>query len=414
MFALALLPHQTVLHYLLPVQIFGKNLWLVVPLGIALSVMTYLVFTEGARFSRNYLLLITLLWTGGLWVGLGWHYISSTDVFVNTRPLLIFPLALLAATVVTKDNDLRRWLMLTFVAQGVLQAVVGLMHIHVFPNVVTGTFAHLQGVTFFLSDEWWLYTSREAGTLGNPSAYAEMICLGAFAICFFFAGDGRQVLGRETIFICIGMWFLFFLATLASLSRVGAVFVSLPFCILMFDQLLRAHWGYRRWLLGGSVVLLSTIGLLVAIKFPELLARFQSQWMYPRAQTAYLLLNALTEDARYFMAGLPSELLLSLRTPEGYGFGDNSFLRLAAATGIPIFSFWVALNAYILTKGRLFRLSFSSLNWLRTAFLIYLLVLLYLGDVLFNDGWILMCALLLNSYIEKPSDISNFGFISRK
>jgi hypothetical protein len=405
----ALLPHQSLFHYFFPMEIFGKNFWLILPLSISLLATTCLVLRDGTSVSHRILLLIALLWVSGVWVGLGWLYISTTEVFINTRPLLIIPTTLLAAGIISKDSELRRLLLIMLITQGVFQAVFGLLHIYVFPQVVTGTFAHYRGMAFFVSDEWWKFTSREAGTLGNPSAYAEMICLGAFASCFFFTGDKSTVLTREKFFLCLGLWLLFLLAILPSLSRVGAVFVSLPFCIFFFEQLLRAHWVSRRWLLGGIVVLIIGLGLLVAINFPNLLHRFQREGMYPRTQINYMLLSTLTENLKYFMHGLPLELFKSLRTPEGFGFGDNSYLRLAASTGVPIFILWVALNVYILRIDRLQWWSFLSRDWLRAALLVYILVVLFLGDVLFNDGWILMSALLINLTIGKPAELLNIS-----
>ncbi len=394
---LVLLPHQAFLHSLFALEILGKNFWLVFFLGLSLLSMVMVVVLSGGVRERRALLVAALLWALGGWSGLYWPEANIVEVVVNTRPLFMLPLALLAGRVAAGDACFQQRLLLLIIAQGVLQSVVGLLHISLFPQVVTGTFAHLRGLAFFVSDEWPLYTSREAGTLGNPSAYAEIIVLGAFASCYFLTGRKYRLSMPNDWVQFLAVWLLLMVAVVPSLSRVSLVFVSLPFLVV-----LQMHLGCNsptdRRLLLVLVCLVSVVVLLMLwLQYPQFITRFRAEGMYGRTQKNALMTWSLVADASYFIYGLPAELIRSLRTPEGMQFGDNSFLRLAAASGVPVFCAWCLLIARITGWGRMHDIGFvlkSRLNW---CLLVYLLLLLYLGDVLFNDGWLLMIALLLAS-----------------
>jgi hypothetical protein len=198
---------------------------------------------------------------------------------------------------------------------------------------------------------------------------------------------------------------LFVAAVIPSLSRVALVFVSVPFLVLLLDRLGNTELAVRTRLLVAAIVVLFAIVLVVTLQYPQLLDRFRVEGMYGRTQKNALLAWNLTSDLGYFFCGLPAELLKSLRTPEGIGFGDNSYLRLAAATGVPLFCVWVALLTRIWQRCRQVSMSLASSLWLRVALLGYVLVLLYLGDVLFNDGWILMGIMLLASSMIKVARV---------
>jgi hypothetical protein len=194
-------------------------------------------------------------------------------------------------------------------------------------------------------------------------------------------------------------------AVIPSRSRVALVFVSVPFLVLLLDRLGNAELAVRRQLLVAASIVLFAIVLVVTLQYPQLLDRFRVEGMYGRTQNNALLVWTLTSDLEYFFYGLPSELLKSLRTSEGLGFGDNSYLRLAAATGVPLFCAWVVLLTRIWQSGRQVSMNLASSIWLRVALLGYVLVLLYLGDVLFNDGWILMGIMLLASRMTKVARV---------
>lgn len=392
---LALLPHQALLHSLFKLTLFGKNLWLILPLGIALAGMVVVVIRAGGALARNLLLVCAMLWIAGIWAGLYWPAAGVAEVVVNTRPLFLFPVALLAGLAASRDARFQRRFLYMVLLQGVVQALVGLLHIHVFPQVVTGTGAYVRGLVYFVTEEWQLFTGREAGTLGNPSAYAEMISVGAFAACYFLALQTRRPLTLQALGWCLGLWLLLVTAVIPSLSRVAMVYVSIPFLVLLAGQMAGAKQETRRLLLILASAVLGAIMLVVLLRYPQLLDRFRLEGMYGRTQKNALLVDALCSGWAYFFFGVPADLLRSLRSPEGMGFGDNSYLRLAGAAGVPLLCAWLALNLRIGLLGGMGRMAHPTWRWLHMALLSYLLVLLYLGDVLFNDGWLLMCVMLL-------------------
>lgn len=391
---LLVLPHQAMLHTLMPADLAGKNLWLILPLALALMGMVAVVLRAGKPAADGQLLVAALLWVAGIWCGLYWPVGSVAEVFVNTRPLFMMSLALMAGAAISRDHRLTRWFLWLLVAQGLAQAIIGIVHVHLFPQVVTGTFAYLRGVVFFVTDECRLFTSREAGTLGNPSAYAEMIGLGAFACCYYVGRPGRFLHAARHWFLFWGLWLVFIMAVMPSLSRLALVFVSAPFLLVVAGFASERRIRRRQLLLLG-VAMPMLLACVVLIQYPQLLDRFRIEGMYGRMQKNESLFSTLTSDLAYFSYGLPADLVRSLRTPEGMGFGDNSFLRLAAATGVPVFCGWIAWLAAGWLRIQREQQVVDPLRLQRLALLAYLVALLYLGDVLFNDGWILMAGMLL-------------------
>lgn len=405
---LGFLPHQAMLHMLLPADLLGKNLWLIIPLATSSGMLALVLMLSGEDALKFNLVCAMLVWFSALWIGLHWDQARVSEVLINSRALLLLPLAVLGGRAFFSVPWFAKGLLLLVVAQGAFQAIFGLAHIHLFPEVVTGTFAYLQGVPWFVTQEWRLFTSREAGTLGNPSAYAEMISLGAFALCIYIARYRPSGPKWIAVSIVLGSWVVFLLAVIPSLSRLSVVFVSLPYLtLLVFAVRLNGIKG-RYSLVIAFVLILFSIALLIIAKYPQLLDRFRTEGMFGRTQKNSALIVALTSNLEQWTFGLPSQFLIDLRTPDGAGFGDNSYLRLAAACGFPITVAWMMLM--IRLGGDVSRsVSVSGPDkWLHVVLLAYVLTLLFLGDVLFNDGWMLMANYGFNiSLIDLLTSVGN-------
>ncbi len=392
---LGFLPHQAMLHMLFPVDLLGKNLWLIIPLVMASGVLAVALMIRGERALKFNFSCAMLVWIAGVWGGLYWDQARIAEVLINSRPLLLLPLAVLGGRSLSSIPGFAKGLLLLVVAQGAFQAIIGLVHIHFFPEVVTGTFAYLRGVPWFVTEEWRLFTSRESGTLGNPSAYAEMIGLAAFAVCLYLARYRRNGPKWFVVAIALGSWVLFVSAVIPSLSRVVVVFVSAPYLALMACMLHTNGMKGTRPLMIAVAAILCLMATLAMIKYPQLLERFRTEGMFGRTQKNAMLLGVLTFSPEWWGFGIPSQLVADLRTPEGTWFGDNSYLRLAAACGFPITIVWMMLMVWI--GGSVSRsISASSAEkWLYVVLHAYVLILLFLGDVLFNDGWMMLAILLM-------------------
>jgi hypothetical protein len=400
------MPHQAQLYHWTSLEIVGKNAWLLIPTATVIATQMGLLLRARWREHHTWFVMASFLWLAAQWAGLQWPEAHWGQVLINTRPLLMVPLALMAGLVISADWTMVRLFLVVFLVQGLLQGVIGLLHVYVFPEFVTGTFAHMRGVNYFVTEDWLRYTSRESGTLGNPSAYAEMIVLGAFAGCRLLAIDGMVRSSRGFWVVSLGLCLLMTLAILPSLSRASTVFVLVPFMMILMGKLSCDVKGrYSAVLLGALIVL---IVLFVLTSYPQLFQRFTIEGMYGRTQKNTMLFDALTEDSRVFFFGLPVFQVLTLRTPEGMGFGDNSYLRLAAACGWPLFLAWILLLAQIWHSAPRNVGESLTASGLRVTFFIYLLAQLYLGDVLFNDGWMLMAVMLLGVYLQ-PSASSPPG-----
>ncbi len=392
---LGFLPHQAMLHMLLPADLLGKNLWLIIPLATSSGVLALVLMFRGEDALKFRWGCAMLVWLAAVWIGLHWDQARISEVLINSRPLLLLPLAVLGGRAFASIPSFARGLLLLVVAQGAFQAIFGLAHIHLFPQVVTGTFAYFQGVPWFVTQEWRLFTSRESGTLGNPSAYAEMIGLAAFAMCIYLARYRQTGPKWFVIATALGSWVLFVAAVIPSLSRVVVVFVSVPYLFLLTCMVHKNGMKDKRPLMIVVAAILCLMAALAMIKYPQLLERFRTEGMFGRTQKNAMLLGVLTFTPEWWIFGIPSQLLADLRTPEGTWFGDNSYLRLAAACGFPVMIGWMMLMVRL--GGDVSRAvsASSAEKWLYMVLLAYVLTLLFLGDVLFNDGWMLLATLLM-------------------
>ncbi len=389
------LPHQAMLHMLFPADLLGKNLWLIIPLVMSSGALAVVLMLRGEDALKVKFTCAVLIWIAAVWAGLHWDQAGIAEVLINSRPLLLLSLAVIGGWAFSGISGFAKGLLLIAIAQGAFQALFGLAHVHFFPEVVTGTFAYYRNVPWFVTEEWRLFTSRESGTLGNSSAYAEMIGLAAFAMCIYLARYRQN--GPKSLFVALalGSWILFVAAVIPSLSRVVVVFVSMPYLTLLVCMVQKKGIKGTRLLAIAVALILCLMAALAMIKYPQLLERFKTEGMFGRTQKNAMLLGALTFSPEWWVFGIPSQLLADLRTPEGAGFGDNSYLRLAAACGFPVTIAWMMLMVRL--GGDISRAVPASRaeRALYLALLIYILTLLFLGDVLFNDGWILLATLLM-------------------
>jgi hypothetical protein len=391
-----LLPHQAVLHYFFPAEIIGKNIWLILPLICALCGFLAVILFSLEDWSRRYMIASILIWCTGVLSAMHWPQANLAEILINTRPLFFLPLVLIASIILTRYIGLHRFILYVISAQALLQAVIGLLHVHFFPQFVTGTFAHLRGVAYFTVEDWGPYTSREAGTMGNPSAYAQIIVLGAFATAQLFVSkwQQRQSSSNDWWLIC-GVSLILYVAAIPSLNRLSLLFLAAPPLILLLGHLLRSGVRLNKGILAIAGLAILIILTFVFISYSQLWDRFFLEGLAPRTQKNELIFSVLTSNFNFLMYGVPAELVRSLRTPEGWGVGDNCFLQLAAAAGIPIFCAWLFLIVRIMQRIFHEQINGATSAMLWWALLCYATLLLYLDGSLFNDGWVMSVGILL-------------------
>lgn len=385
------MPHIMLFHHFLPLRIIGKSLWLSSFLISMFLCAMYALFKSKKQndiilsFSSFFLLLVVMLIRSEV------YDVDIVGEIIYARSLLFIPLMLIAALYYTKDRRVMNIVIGVIITTGLIQALIGFVHIYIFPEIVTGTYAGYQKTLFLVdSINGRKFLSRESGTMGNPAQYADLICLG---ICLFaWARPKIKSFPNSANFIFhILFYVIMLLGIIPSLCRLPIVF-SVLFIISSFVRLedlsLRKLKEFRMIKIKGikslsilGLAFISIVAFYIYLKFPQLIQRF-SIGNYGRTQKNEVLFEFLTSEWKPFFIGMPSDLKLSLRTPEGFGFGDNSYLTLFAAFGFFALLGW-AINLILYIKSEL------SFNYapLKLFFIVYIFINYSIGDTILADGW---------------------------
>lgn len=397
-----LMPHILVLHSALPLKIFEKSLWL----GIFLI---FILFCSGialVKLKESKL----FLWTSLSALMQIFISIIRSDVYelniigelVNSRALVTIPLMLVAAIYYLKDRRVATILIWGIILTGFSQAVIGIMHKYIFPEIVTGTFASYEGKLFYVdSIRGRAFYSRESGTFGNPSQYADMICLSA---CLFawMKPKFKNISNIVNLLFQLSFYVVLLAGLLPSLCRLPIVFTLIFFLLFFVEAGLVAN--FKKLIIPGILLIFALVAF-VFYQYPQLVQRFLSIGAYGRFQKNELLFNYLTSNLQYFLIGITQEVKTSLRTLENLGFGDNSYLQLFASIGFPVLVTWgILLITFLRSEFKI------DLSILKMTFLFFVVVNFYIGDTVYADGWsmflFLSLVLFFTNHDHKISPVS--------
>jgi hypothetical protein len=398
-----LMPNITLLHGALPITLFGKSLWLGLFTGtILLLALFSLVKEKSLPFCLYFLFSLALYLTSSF---LRAEFFSTTIIpeLTNTRFLFLIPLMIISSSFFLKDKRIYNLSILAMILAGIFQATVGLLHHFVFPEIVTGTFAHIQGKFFYIdSVQGARYLSRETGTLSNPSYYSDIICLSIILLNWIkiknshFLGDFQLLLIKM-----LTLSFLFF-GLLISLNRLPILFSAL-FTILSIVRF-RLPGKIKTTAPLVFIFLGLTISYFTYQKFPLLVQRYKTEGIGNRAQKNELGLQTISSSFKIFNLGIPLDLKKSLRTIENSGYGDNSYLTGLLATGSTTFFIWVLLNLTFISSVKVI-----NFDLFKAILIFFFLFNYFIGDTIYADGW--NFSVIITSFVilfsnKKEADLS--------
>lgn len=391
------MPHILLLNAALPIKIMEKSLWLALFIVLILIFSGYaLIQLNNNRYFKNIFYSLVMLISISV-IRSDVYGLNVIIELVGSRAFITIPLMVLASIYYLRDPRVAKILVWGIIATGFTQAFVGVLHKYVFPEIVTGTFASYKGKLFYVdSMRGRAFYSRESGTFGNPSQYADMICLSA---CLFawLKPKIKSVPKILNYLFYVSFFGVLLLGLMPSLCRLPIVFTLFFFFLLFFEYKIREN--FKLVLLVGFVgaALFCTY---IYYQYPQLVERFLAVGAYGRTQKNELLFNALTSNLQYFLIGVPNDFKVSLRSVENLGFGDNSYLQLCASGGTLLVILWM-VNLY-----KTFNVDFKlEKSLLKLTLLLFVFVNFYIGDTIYADGWNLFLFLVLVLFFRAEKEI---------
>jgi len=400
-FTTALLPHITLLHDFFPLRLFEKSIWLAGLCGL-LGICS--IYAMWKLQDRNLALLVTTSFILQVVPSVFRFEFFGGGLFselVMTRPLTLLPLMFACGFYYLKDQRIQKTLLWIIITTGFVQAIIGILHFYVFPEIVTGYFATTKGKLFYVdSIAGARYLSRESGTQGNPAYYADLITLSAFA--WSWAKPKIKSISTFMNFLYHSVFYGVLLTGLMpSLCRLPIIFT----CLFIFLGIVGAQ-NIKKLIVPGIVFLFLML-IVVINKFPHLLKRFTEAGFFGgRDHKNQIMITEVTNDWMNFLIGIPQDFKKTLRTLENSGFGDNSYLTLFSVVGVPVTILWF-LNFALFFKSE-FKLSKSILF---LSFIAFLVLNYSIGDTINADGWNLFIILIIcmvasrsnQSYLQRIS-----------
>lgn len=377
-------PYVSLMFMLFPLSIFGLNMYFAITsfvffiLFFQILLGKYRIIDDAAKVVLVLLLfLCSILVFRTLLIDLS---ISENikEILKNTmssRISITLILYLLVSLVIIKKAG-RDTISKIIVFNAFIQSLIGVIHHHFFPSLITGQpethpgrlYAYMEGVGPF----------REAGTLVSPSLYANIILLGLFILGFNLL---RNVEYRSII---VSVFMLYGLSL--SGSRLPGI-IAIVFLITILIKVLMSTFNKNNLI---KIFLLTTFLLVVfssiyVFVYPEidsLINRFKSDGFSARAIKNNLAISVIFDNFQNFAIGTHSSNFTQIESIEGYGISDNSFLSLLLTFG----AIYSVLLFFIISLLIVHRVNLS----LRVIFLLgYFMTNLFLTNSIYWDLYLL-------------------------
>jgi hypothetical protein len=369
-------PFVNIAYIFAPLEVFGKNLWLVGSMAVAamLYVLTWIrpgriIFFERTDFGFAVLSVLFVL----IFLTRELVYAEQLSVFGYRYVFVAFLLLLLLKRSVTGSGNVHL-LVWSVVIACLLQAAIGILHSHVFPsvNIVINPEDPKDIQLLFDSER-----TREGGTLG-ASIYANVVVCGMFLL---YAMDRKGLSANRAIAGTVMMWGMLYAVTLS-----GSRYPMLVAGLLAVASLTKRFTNWRHAVALAGVVLLLLAVVAARVETLEIM----SVWRFEedsggRLEKLLMPLQILSENLQHFLIGASSELVEATVSPDGVGISDNSYMLFALSVGVPYAVVWFG--------------SFILLLWGNTSdvtsrvFMLYMLGCLGLTNAILWEPWIFIAIL---------------------
>lgn len=365
-------PFVNLLYVFLPVNFFGKNIWLSVTV-LTIFALFFLTFFNEKRnvvFKKNDLIFfftsivfVCVLLMRSLAYFEPASLLDKRFIFVP----FIFFLVLIRFVKGQRNVNLLRWVL---IATCFIQALLGILHAHFFSeiNLVISP-DDSKGIELVFDAQ----RTREGGTLGE-SIYANVVVCGMFLL----ASLNDKRMSFRANFLLISSILIMLYAVLLSGSRypigVGA--------LLSAYLLLKFLTSFRQILVALTLLV---VAIVFMDKFEFLgILRFD-QDSGGRIDKLLLPLELLSGSIMSFFIGAPSSVIANTVSAEGVAISDNSYMLVAVEFG---FFFSVGFFVFLI---ELFRRNISDRFSL--FYLIYVFIGLGITNCILWEPWVFIAML---------------------
>lgn len=324
------------------------------------------------------------------------NYHETLSVFYSNRAPIAFLIYWLFCFEGFKNpdakfiDDIKRMIIIN----AVIQAVFGIIHNLVFPDVIIGQ----RGLADIHLLDGYLDASknnRETGLLINATTYANIILLGLIVISYdLYLGKSKKIF-QSYLLIC-----LFFCAILLSKSRYPLLFTVL-FVLIGFIRKIDAK---KMIIIFISLVIAFSVGFSIYKTY-----FYRGYFAEDRMLKLNIALSIIKQSPLYLLIGAPTNIIASTMAPNASKvgkifFSDNSYFAIVLSMGLPFLIFW----SYVLYK----KFSFIIPNRFISLFLIYVLGCLFVTNSYYYEQWILLSMILFfylniqkidNNYLKKAN-----------
>lgn len=368
-------PFVNIIYIFYPINILGKNIWLVVPVLVILTLYLSTLFRarKSLTVKKSDLVFLAITIAGGLIFYLRELVYAEQRSFLDFRYIFAPAIFLLVSKRFIKGEKNINFLSWVLIATCLLQAVLGILHAHLFPELnISFDLNNAKDMEFVFDAE----KTREGGTLG-ASIYANVIVCGMFLLA---AKNSNQTSFRSSILFIISIVGMLYAVTLSG-SRYPIIIAGLLTFIFFSNSL--SNW--RHWAATGVLALCSLI-LFMSMESVEFNAIFRfDEDSGGRIDKLTLPFELITAKMLHLLVGASSELTANTFSSSGVGISDNSYWLLSLQFG-PVFAFvWFGFVINLLKKNIVNHASF--------LFIVYFLIGLGITNCILWEPWVFLAIL---------------------
>ncbi len=379
-------PFVNILYIFYPINFLGKNIWLVVPILVILTLYLSTVFgaREGITVQKSDIVFLGIMIFGGLIFYLRELVYTEQRSFLDFRYISAPTIFLLVSKRFVKGEKNINFLSGVLIATCFIQAVLGILHAYLFPELnISFDPNNSKDMEFIFDAE----RTREGGTLG-ASIYANVIVCGMF---LFASKSSTQASFRSSILTILSAVVMLYAVTLSG-SRYPILIASLLTLIFFSNSL----FNWRHWAAIGVLALLS-FGLFASMESIEFLSilRFNED-SGGRIDKLLLPFELITANMLHLLVGASNELTANTFSMSGVGISDNSYWLFSLQFG-PIFAvLWFGFFINLLKENIVNNRSF--------LFIVYFLIGLGITNCILWEQWIFL-AILTVTILHKRNQI---------
>jgi hypothetical protein len=380
-FSIALLftPHVNTLWLLFKIDVFGVNFWLF--LSYLLVIFSFLLSYDYRRhmYLEIEVVIIIVIISTLLLVHLArlLFYNEGYSPFQLIKLIYPFILLMVSKKIINFSTSNHNYIFIVIVAACIIEAFFGIVHTLFYKNIQI-PFNVTRGELILIYDSGG---TRESGTLGTPSVYANFIICGLFALIYLLRREGGAGLIKKIAVIF--MLFFMFYAIILSESRYPIIIGAIA---MLFAFKVKNIMMYVATI--GILTFINIIYVWIFEKFLKLNVRLFEDFG-GRAEKIQLYIEQLFNSPFHVFIGVPSESLSQIISASGYGLSDFSYGEIAINNGFLFSLLYFSLFFLVIIKN-------GSGSFLSKYMFLYILINFSITNSIYWMQWI---TILIPTYI---------------